>query len=74
MSILLKTSFVNEIDVNITSTSLGIDLTHTQVLKILEQYDAEQAKDPSATWDLVIESLIYDLTNNPNTYDNTSRT
>ena len=48
-------------DVYKVANSLGIGITDAQIEKVLELYPSEQEDDQSATWDLVVEKIIYDL-------------
>ena len=42
-----------------------VNLTTDQVIRILDDYPAEQRKDPTATWDLVVEDQIQNIANIP---------
>ena len=55
------TKVLTEQDVYQVANDLCIGLTDAQVQQVLERYDAEQADDPSATWDLVVENIIWNL-------------
>ena len=52
---------IESADVYSVANSLGIGITDTQVEQVLELYPSEQEDDPSATWDLVVENIIYNL-------------
>jgi len=42
-----------------------VNLTTDQVIRILDDYPSEQRKDPTATWDLVVEDQIHNIANVP---------
>jgi hypothetical protein len=48
-------------DVLKVANNLTIGITDTQVQQVLEQYDDEEANDPTATWELIVENIIYNL-------------
>ena len=48
-------------DVYKVANDLTIGITDAQVLQVLEQYDDEEANDPIATWELIVENIIYNL-------------
>lgn len=55
----MKTARIVEEDVLAVAESLGITLTETEVEWTLDCYEDAQRQDPTGTWDLVIEDLIY---------------
>ncbi len=55
----MKTARIIEEDVLAVAESLGITLTDKEVEWALDCYEDAQRQDPSGTWDLVIEDLIY---------------
>ena len=59
----MKTSNIEKEDVLSVAYDIKKNLTDKQVLYVLENYDSAQEEDPSATWDLVVENLIYQITN-----------
>ena len=42
--------------------SISIKLTDDQINEVLEMYPYDQEQDPTATWDLVVENIIYSIT------------
>lgn len=48
-------------DVYKVANSLSIRITEEQVKQVLELYPIEAKEDTTATWDLIIENLIYNL-------------
>ena len=55
-------SNLSKSDVKSVADQLHIELTEDQIEKILLLYPAWQENDPTGTWDLVIEDLIYHVT------------
>lgn len=49
-------------DVISVASSIGITLTTEQISEVLQLYPEDQKQDPTATWDLVVENIIYTLT------------
>jgi Ca2+-binding EF-hand superfamily protein len=39
--------------------SIGKSLTDKEVEKVLEEYPAWEKQDPTATWNLIIEDIVY---------------
>jgi len=50
-------------DVNEVATSIGKTVTEEEAQLILDRYINSQESDPGATWNLVIENLIYEINN-----------
>jgi hypothetical protein len=50
-------------DVLQVAYKLGFAGLPSGVEKVIEMYPAEQANDPTATWDLVVENCIYKILN-----------
>ena len=50
-------------DVIEVASQLGLNPTPLQVEQVLEGYDEAQENDPSGTWNLVVESLLYNVMN-----------
>jgi len=48
-------------DVKQVAEGLGIHLTQRQIDQVRELYDTEAASDPTATWNLIIENIIYNI-------------
>ncbi len=49
-------------DVYKVANDLAIGITDEQVKQVLELYTIESKEDITATWDLIVENLIYNLT------------
>lgn len=56
-----KTSEIVAQDVLQVAKDLRIELTDVEVQQVLEQYDDEVNNDKTATWDLIIENIIYNI-------------
>lgn len=50
-------------DVRGVAEFLKKELTQNQVDEVIRLYPSEQKEDPSAEWYLVVEKIIYDITN-----------
>lgn len=48
-------------DVIDVATKLGMNPTLGQISEVLKQYDNEAKNDPTATWDLIVENLLYNI-------------
>ena len=48
-------------DVYKVANDLCIGITDEQVRQVLELYPIEAEEDKTATWDLIVENLIYNL-------------
>jgi hypothetical protein len=55
----MKTNSITKEDIINVGKALDITTTDEQIDYILENYDIEEASDPTATFDLIIENLIY---------------
>ncbi len=51
-----------EEDVVFVAQSIGKELTSDEIELILKIYPDAQIDDPTSTWDLVIENIIYSIT------------
>ena len=56
-----KEDMIYREDVQNVASSLKKNLTDKQILYVLENYESAQKDNPSATWDLVVEHLIYTI-------------
>lgn len=56
-----KYNMIYREDVQNVASSLKKNLTDKQILCVLENYESAQKANPSATWDLVVEQLIYEI-------------
>jgi len=57
----MKTEAISIEDVYRVANDLAIGITDSQVETVLELFDEESDNDPTATWDLVVENIIYNL-------------
>lgn len=48
-------------DVFQVANSIGQNLTEEQIQEVISLYESEEDEDPSATWDLIVEKIIYDI-------------
>jgi hypothetical protein len=57
----MKTLQITEQDVQRVANDLCIGITDSQIEQVLEQFDDEADNDPTATWELIVENIIYNL-------------
>lgn len=50
-------------DIHRVANDLSIKITDKQVKEILELYPCEAEEDTTATWNLIVENLIYNVKN-----------
>lgn len=48
-------------DVVQVATSIKQTLTESEIQEAINRYPSEQEEDPGATWNLVVEKIVYDL-------------
>jgi len=48
-------------DVELVAKSLNFKPTDEQIKDIISLYPSAQENDPTGTWDLVVENLLYEL-------------
>jgi Ca2+-binding EF-hand superfamily protein len=53
---------IDKEDVLQVAKTINKDLTEEQIKEVLSLYESEEDEDPSATWDLIVEKIIYDIT------------
>jgi hypothetical protein len=53
---------VSKADVEIVANRLHIDVTEAEIERIMLLYPAWQEQDITGNWDLVVEDLIYHVT------------
>lgn len=51
-------------DVRMIAGHIKVKLTDAEIDEILEGYDEEEEKDPTATWNLIVEHQIHEIINN----------
>lgn len=49
-------------DVIRVAESIGKTLTEEQIDQVLEEYPSWEEQDPTATWNLIVEDLVYFVT------------
>jgi len=52
---------IDKEDVLQVAKSIGQDLSEEQIQEVISLYESEEEQDPSATWDLIVEKIIYDI-------------
>lgn len=57
----MKTPKIQKEDVVQVATSIKQTLTKEEIQEVLTRYPSEQRDDPEATWNLVVEKIVYDL-------------
>ena len=58
----METANIIEEDVIAIAQSIGKELTSDEIDQVLEIYPDAQIDDPTSTWYLVIENIIYSIT------------
>lgn len=58
------TTQITKEDVDIVLHFLRMELTDNEVNQVLTEFDAEAENDVTATWDLIVENIIYNIKNN----------
>lgn len=58
----MNTTTITKEDVLKVANSLKIQLTEKEIDQILREYDAHAQGDPMATWDIIVEDMIYHIT------------
>jgi len=56
--------YVSAIDVRNVAKRINVAITDDQIMEVLEMYEEETKydNDPTATWDLIVEHCIYNVT------------
>ena len=55
------TSEISSSDVIDVATRLGMNPTLGQIREVLKQFNDEADNDPTATWDLIVENILYNI-------------
>lgn len=55
------TNKIDKFDINSVAERLNITLTDQQLDKVLELYEEYEDNDPTATWDLIVENIVYNI-------------
>ena len=59
----MKTFELAKKDVLQVAESIGITLTNEQVFEVIDEYPAWAENDPTGTWDIIVEDIIYFVIN-----------
>ncbi len=51
------------IDITKIANDLNLKVTEKEKQETLSRYEEEQKNDPTATWNLVVENILYQLIN-----------
>ncbi len=57
----MNTFNVQPEDVMQVATSLKMNPTPTEVQEVISRYPGEQKQDPTGTWNLVVEHILYQV-------------
>lgn len=52
---------IERLDVIQVADSINVSLTESEVSDIIIMYPSEALNVPSATWDLIVENIIYNI-------------
>ena len=55
------TDEITKDDIKNVASSLGMVITESEVTWVLECYRDSHRQDPTATWDLIVEDIIYQI-------------
>jgi hypothetical protein len=55
------TNKIDKFDVHLVAERLNITLTDQQLDRVLELYEEYEDNDPTATWDLIVENIVYNI-------------
>jgi hypothetical protein len=55
------TAEITSADVIEVAFNLNLNPTLSQIHEVLRLYDGEAKEDPSATWDLIVENILYNI-------------
>ncbi len=55
------TSEITSADVIEVAFNLNLNPTLSQIHEVLRLYDGEAKEDPTATWDLIVENILYNI-------------
>ena len=56
-----ETTDISEEDIRKVASDLCIGITDEQISQVLQNFDDAVVDDPTSTWDLIVENLIYNL-------------
>ena len=52
---------ITNVDVINVANDLGMDITDDHISEVLRRFDSEANNDPTATWDLIVENILYSI-------------
>ena len=52
---------ISIVDIICVAETLGMNPTVTQIREVQKQFEAEANNDPTATWNLIVENLLYQI-------------
>jgi hypothetical protein len=55
----MKTNEISEADVKSVASQLNMSVTDSDIEKVLNLYDDEADNDPTGTWNLIVENILY---------------
>jgi Ca2+-binding EF-hand superfamily protein len=57
----MQASTISKTDILDVADFLKVQLTEKEVEQILKEYDAHAQGDPTASWNLIVEDMIYHI-------------
>jgi hypothetical protein len=57
----METPKLQNADVESVAKSINQTLTEAEIKECLERYDGAEEQDPTATWNLIMEEVIYQV-------------
>jgi len=54
---------INADEIKVVANSVNIQLTDDEVKEVIERYPDEAKNDPTATWELIVENVVYQVVN-----------
>lgn len=57
----METPSITPEDIKNVAKRIKQEVTDEEIEKIIEEYPAAEEQDPTATWDLIVEELIYQI-------------
>jgi hypothetical protein len=55
------TEEINDADVISVAERLKMSVSIDEIHEVLKRYDSEANNDPTGTWDLIVENLLYNI-------------
>jgi len=57
----METPKITPEDVKSVAKGINQEVTDEEIKQIIEEYPAAEDQDPTATWNLIVEDLIYQI-------------